>query len=255
MQRTFQATFTNKINLHDLVELEKFNLVFNKAERSLYKDLYQNNKSSKTDKNQLKQDYQKNFSINARHYNSIKSSIEGKADSILALNKDYLKDTIEKLDKANKDRLNQSKKIKELRLTLKKFNELKTKDTISCLTESRDLTKINITLKALYKYKTKIYWTNKRIGKLTKKVEKLTSDINSNNPRICFGTRKLFKQQYLIGTNNNKTKLTTVTDWKKSLDYNRNKTFSLVGSKDENAGNLNCKLIKNINEEYELIIN
>lgn len=110
MQRTFQSTFTNKTNLLDLVELEKFNLVFNRAEKSLYKDLYQNKKSSKTDKNQLKQDYQKNFGINARHYNSVKSSIEGKANSILALNKDYLNDTQEKLNKAIKDRNYQSKK-------------------------------------------------------------------------------------------------------------------------------------------------
>lgn len=256
MQRTFQASFTDKINLLDLVELEKFNLVFNKAERSLYKDLYQNNKSSKTDKNQLKQDYQKDFNINARHYNSIKSSIEGKANSILALNKDYLKDTEDKLNKAIKDRNYQSKKIKELRSDLKKLNEVRTKDKVSGLTLSRDETQINITVKALHKYKTKIYWTNNRIIKLTAKVNKLKSDIDSINPRICFGTRKLFKQQYLIGTNNNKTKLVTVEDWKDSLNYNRNKTFSLVGSKDETAGNLNCKLEKDlVTNSYNLIVN
>ncbi len=255
MQRTFQATFTNETNLLDLVELEKFNLVFNKAERSLYKDLYQNKKSSKTDKNQLKQDYQKNFGINARHYNSVKSSIEGKANSILALNKDYLKDTEDKLNKAIKDRNYQSKKIKELRSDLKKLNEVKTKDKVSGLTLSRDETETNITVKALHKYKTKIYWTNNRIIKLEKKIVKLKSDIEENNPRICFGTRKLFKQQYLIGTNNNKTKLVTINDWKDSLNYHRNKTFSLVGSKDETAGNLNCQLIKSELGGYELIVN
>ncbi len=242
MQTTLTATLIeNQSNYENLVsQLDLVVVLHNKIQRNLYKDIVsyciQNKVKSlpKEKINSLKQEYQIKYPINARQYNSIYAELMGKISSVLELNKESisdLKNKIKSLEKAVKS------KQKNLALILKK----------------KELTKIDqINLSSI---KTKLVYLVQRLNKSKVKSANLTQAQETNNPQLCFGSKKLFNQQFLIGTNNNLTEFKSHNDWKKSWIESRNKSFVLVGSSDEPLGNQNCQ-IKHISDHiYELKVN
>ena len=74
-------------------KLDAFALTFNSAMHKFYVDYI----VKKFPLNDLKRNYISNFNLNARHFNSIKFSIDGITSSILSLNKDYLSSNKSKL--------------------------------------------------------------------------------------------------------------------------------------------------------------
>ncbi len=78
--------------------------------------------------------------------------------------------------------------------------------------------------------------------KLKNKLKDLEEIRDTGNVRLCFGSNKLFRQQFLINSSNNLTQFKTHNDWYKEFNYQRNKEFTLIGSKDESAGNLNAQI-------------
>ena len=239
MQTTLTATLIE--NQTEIInQLDSVVVLHNKIQRKLYKDIVSyciENKVKSLPKskiNELKSSYQINYPINARQYNSIYAELMGKISSVLELNKDSisdLKDKVKSLEKAIKS------KQKNLALILKK----------------KELTKIDQI--NLYNIKTKLFHLNNRLNKSTVKLDQLTKAQETNNPQLCFGSKKLFNQQFLIGTNNNLTEFKSHNDWKKAWIESRNKSFVLVGSSDETLGNQNCQ-IKHVSDNiYELKVN
>ncbi len=244
MQTTLTATLVE--NQSNIIEkLDSVVVLHNKIQRNLYKDIVsyciENKvKSLPKDKiNQLKSSYQIKYPINARQYNSIYAELMGKINSVLELNNSFIQDTkdkIKSLEKAVKS------KQKNLDLINKKLNG---KDYV--------LTKIDqINLSNL---KNKLFYLNQRLNKSKVKSANLTQAQETNNPQLCFGSKKLFNQQFQINSNNNLTEFKSHNDWKKSWIESRNKSFVLVGSSDETLGNQNCQ-IKHIEQNiYELKVN
>ena len=74
------------------------------------------------------------------------------------------------------------------------------------------------------------------------KLKELEKIKETGNVRLCFGSNKLFRQQFQINSDNNLTQFKTHSQWYKEWFYNRNKEFTLIGSKDESAGNHNCQI-------------
>jgi len=221
------------VNLHSIIQ------------RKLYKDiisyfkLNQVSKLTNSKLNDLKSTYQVKYNINARQFNSIFTELLGKISSILELNKDYLndaKDNFKSLEKSLKS------KQKNLDNLIKKIN---TKNYIT-----NNIDKINHDSLV-----SKIYYLNQRLTKANKKLAKLLDIQKTGNPHLCFGSNKLFKQQFLINSNNNLTEFKSHTDWKKSWIESRNKSFFLLGSSDETLGNQNCQIKHIENDIYELKVN
>ena len=245
MQTTLTATLIENQSNIELIksQLEQVMVLHSYVQRKLYAEIMNYFKVNKVNVlpkkkiNQLKQDYQLKYHINARQYNSIFSELMGKISSVLELNKDYIQDT--------KDN------IKSLEVKLK--SKQKNLDLILKSAKNKALTKAEES--NLSNLKTKVYYLKQRLNKANLKLNRLNQIKETGNPHLCFGSNKLFRQQYLIGTDNNLTEFRTHADWKKAWIESRTKSFMLLGSSDETYGNQNCQISHVENNTYELKVN
>jgi len=253
MQTTITATLVkNQSNIEQIkTQLDNVVVLHSLVQRKLYKDIISYKLKHNVDSlpnlkiNELKSSYQLKYNINARQYSSIYMDLMGKISSVLELNKSYIEDTkdkILKLDKAVKS------KQKSLDLL---SNKMINKDYISSKVDESNLSNI----------KTKLYHLNNKLNKANNKLKRLNSIKEKGNPKLCFGSNKLFRQQFEINKPNNLTEFKTHKDWYKSFVESRNKSFVSIGSSDENYGNSNCQITKvknnvlNNNNIYELKLN
>ena len=212
---------TDKLTSSELSQLDSFVNLYNKISHKLYVDLFIKKLSIK----ELCPAYQTKYLINKRHFNSICKTLEGKVSSILALNKNYIQDTKDKIKTIEKDLAKQNKT----------YNSYKEK-----INKNGKLTFIEHNLKRnLY---SKIKYNQKRLHKLNSKLTQLEKIKDTGNVKLCFGSNKLFRQQFQINSKNNLTQFKTHNDWYKEFNYQRNKEFTLIGSKDETAGNVNAQI-------------
>ena len=246
MQTTLTATLIEQQDNIESIknQLNQAIVLHNQVQKTLYAEImnyfkiHQVNSLPKSKINQLKSSYQQKFPINARHYNSIYTELMGKIASVKELNKDYLNDTqdnIKKLEiqlKTKKKTLDSlGKKISSATYKENKGNKEKNKGNI--LDQS-----------LLSNLKTKIYYINKRLRKAQTKLRNLTEIEQTGNVHLCFGSNKLFRQQFLINTKNNKTGFKSHEQWKDSWTNARHKSMFMLGSSDEAFGNLNCQIKK-----------
>ena len=210
---------THNLNHVELSQLDSFVRLYNKISHSVYVDLF----IKKLHIKNLSPAYQNKYSINKRHFDSIRKTLEGKVNSILSLNKNYIVDTKYKIKTLEKTLLNQNKNYTNYKNKLNKDNKL---------------TLIEHNLKRnLY---SKINYNQKRLYKLKSKLKELELIKNTGNVHLCFGSNKLFMQQFNIGINKNPFK--SHEQWYEEFNYQRNKEFTLIGSKDESAGNCNAQI-------------
>ena len=213
---------TNSLTENELSQLDSFVSLYNKISHQLYVDLF----IKKLPIKELCPAYQAKYSINKRHFDSIRKTLEGKVSSILSLNKNYIQDTKDKIKSLEKDLSKQTKT----------YNSYKDK----YIKNNHQLSLIEHNLKKnLY---SKIKYNQQRLLKLNNKLKDLEEIRDTGNVRLCFGSNKLFRQQFLINSNNNLTEFKSHEQWYKEFNYQRNKEFTLIGSKDESAGNLNAQI-------------
>lgn len=247
MQTTLTASLIeNQTKFKEIKSsLDKVVFLHNQIQRKLYKEIityfvkYKVNKLSSAKLNELKSSYQLKYDINARQFNSIYTELTGKISSILELNKGYLEDTknnIESLEKAIKS------KQKTLNDLVKKMS-------------AKDYQIIKVDEVNLSNIKTKLYHLNNKINKAKNKLDKLTDIDKTGNPHLCFGSNKLFRQQFQISSDNNQTEFKNHQEWKNAWIESRNKSFYLLGSSDETLGNQNCQIKHIENNIYELKVN
>lgn len=132
----------------------------------------------------LKSEFLETFGITARQFNACRVEVEGKIESVKAVNKQRIAD----LEAAIERQLKKIKKLKGMKLFL------------AC----------------------------RRLNRLRHRFEKLKADQEAGIIRICFGGRKLFKQQF------------EKEQWKKEWKEARDSSFFTLGSKDETGGNQTC---------------
>ena len=212
---------TNELTEKELSQLDSFVSLYNKISHKLYVDLF----IKKLPIKELCPAYQTKYSINKRHFDSIRKTLEGKVSSILSLNKNYIIDTRDKIKSIEKDLAKQTKT----------YNSYKDK-----ITKEGKLSLIEHNLKK--NLQQKIQYNQQRLSKLKSKLKDLEEIKNTGNVRLCFGSNKLFRQQFLINSSNNLTQFKSHEQWYKEFNYQRNKEFTLIGSKDESAGNLNAQI-------------
>ncbi len=212
---------TEELNFNQLSKLDSFVMLYNKILHKLYVDLF----IKKLPIKELCPLYQAKYLISKRHFDSIRKTLEGKVSSILSLNKNYIIDTKDKIKSIEKDLAKQTKT----------YNSYKDK-----ITKEGKLSLIEHNLKK--NLQQKIQYNQQRLLKLNNKLKDLEEIKNTGNVRLCFGSNKLFRQQFLINSSNNLTQFKSHEQWYKEFNYQRNKEFTLIGSKDESAGNLNAQI-------------
>ena len=212
---------TNSLTENQLSQLDSFVSLYNKISHKLYVDLF----IKKLPIKKLCPAYQTKYSINKRHFDSIRKILEGKVSSILALNKNYIIDTKDKIKTLEKNLAKQTKT----------YNSYKDK-----ITKNGKISLIEHNLKK--NLNTKIKYNQQRLDRLNSKLKDLEEIRDTGNVRLCFGSNKLFRQQFLINSSNNLTQFKSHEQWYKEFNYQRNKEFTLIGSKDESAGNLNAQI-------------
>jgi hypothetical protein len=88
------------------------------------------------------------------------------------------------------------------------------------------------------------------LSRLGARLVRIESRLAANVPGICFGTRKLFRQQHHLELAGFESRETWLREWQAS----RSHQLFFVGSKDETAGNRLCQLQKNDEKTYALKI-
>ena len=219
--------------------LDKFALQWNTVQRRLYKSIRQN---PDLDFNLAKRNCIANDGLTGRHFNSIRDDLKGKIASVLELDKTYLDDVKSKLKSLKKTR-------KSLELTINALQKDICNTHLSVVQQKSTL--------RLSKKQTTLFKISTRILKLEKRNQQLESDIKNKNPRLCFGSKRLFNKQFNtkdLGLNN-PNQYNNHLEWKAAWQPHRNASFIMIGSKDETAGNSNCQLHVDKNHHYSLKIN
>jgi IS605 OrfB family transposase len=184
--------------------------LLSQAERSLFADY---NKGL----NILKQKshYQIKYGITARQFNSLRVMVQGKIKSQEALRNDYIKDT--------------EHVIKKLKRAIKNLSRLK------------DMSD---------RQKNSLHQKKRRLSKLQYKLDRLKQDKADKRVRICFGSKKLFRQQYDLEAHG----FASHEQWQEAWQQARDSQFFLVGSKDETMGNQSCIAMVNDSKLIDLKI-
>ena len=90
----------------------------------------------------------------------------------------------------------------------------------------------------------------RKLHSLGVKLADINQQIADQDPRICFGSKKLFKKQYHLKENGYASSDQWYFDW----DEYRNSQFFVIGSKDENAGCVGCVASENQDGTFNLRI-
>ncbi len=236
-QRSYEILIYPDSN--QMLLLDKFALQWNTVQRRLYKSIQQN---PNLDFNLTKRNGIANDNLTGRHFNSIRDDLKGKMASVLELNKTYLDDAKSKLKSLKKT-------SKSLDLTIKALQ----KD----IGNTHSAVILQKATSRLSKKQTVLFKNRSRILKLEKRITQLESDLKNKNPRLCFGSKRLFNQQFNtknLGLNN-PNQYNNHLEWKDAWQQHRNASFIMIGSKDETAGNSNCQLHVDQNNHYSLKIN
>lgn len=236
MHATYPATIRCEDNQrhHNAVlsALDTYNHMFNTAARKLYVDWI----IQKKDINTLKKDYQTQWGLNARQFNSMRIELQGKVDAVLELNKSAIVDTERHIKKLQRDYHYHNGLLPNLR------NHVVT-----------DADKETVTKKT-----TKVMGLKSRLAQAeSKRIYQLDIE-KTGNPHLCFGSKKLFHQQFLIDeshSNHAQSVFESRVEWRSHWLLSRHRTFMLVGSRDETTGNQNCQLRHLQDDTFELKVN
>jgi len=196
-----QSTFECKLKLTEKEEkiLEEMARVFSQVERKIFVGLY----VKKEERNLFKRETLRKYGITSRHYNSILYNLQGRVEA---------------------QRENDLNRIKVLEGNIKA-----TKDKIKKLNKKNEDLKIG----ERKKIKFQLHSKKRRLSSLEKRLEKAKKKAKAVVPRVCFGSRKLFKAQYYLTENGYKNHQEWLKEWKEK----RHSQFFLMGSKDERTGN------------------
>jgi IS605 OrfB family transposase len=97
---------------------------------------------------------------------------------------------------------------------------------------------LEVNIKKLEKKKAhfQVHQKKRRLATLQSRLQKLEQNLSQKKTPLCFGSNKLFRKQFNLQEN----QYLSHDEWKKDWQQKRNKSFFLIGSKDETSGNQSC---------------
>lgn len=93
-----------------------------------------------------------------------------------------------------------------------------------------------------------LHLKKRRRETLSLRLAAIENDLKEGRTRICFGSKKLFHAQFHLEENG----FSSLEEWKKTWDFERNNEFFILGSKDEAGCNQTCTAY--LQENGELIL-
>ena len=187
---------------------------YNYVERELYADMQKAKEPAAIFKNR----YLVEYGLTARQFNAIGRNLEGKIDSVLEVLSLRKQETAIKIDKINK--------------VIKKLN----KKITAAKKNGSDCSKAKF---SSHQKKRRLHILETRLAA----IEQQQAD---QDPRICFGSRELFRKQFNLEINGYHDH----ADWLKDWQSQRNSQFYVLGSGDEESGCQGCQITENIDGTF-----
>lgn len=144
-----------------------------------------------------KNEFLKKYEITARQFNACRMSIEGKISAY---------------------RSSQEQSIASLKKQIEQIEK-------QIQTLSRKLSKEKI-----------VHLKKRRKQMLSDRLAVKEDDVKQKRVRLCFGGKKLFREQFHLQKNG----FSSFAEWKNEWEAKRNSEFFALGSKDEKSGNQTC---------------
>ena len=235
MQQTYQDRLElNRVQTH---WMNQFADLYSGLQRDLYARIAKGESPA-----QIKPEFCAVNEISSRQFNAISIELSGKIAStveLLKLNKHEIEANIKKATAAI---ATAAKAIKSKNKSLEK--EIKANIKVPSTESLRIIAKLKKDIIRQRKIK---YGKTIRLNSQKNKLTDVVARLNANVPGICFGTRKLFNQQFHLEATefmkNGQDHNTAFENWLNAWRESRSHQFFLIGSKDETAGNQSCKAV------------
>ncbi|HKR40424.1 MAG TPA: transposase [Paraburkholderia sp.] len=218
-----QATTQTRLNLpsHDAQTLDAIATLYGRMKRKLYARIAAHGGKAKSHKTAFCHEH----GISARMFNAIAIDLQGLLDG-----------TRELLVSERKDLL------KAIR------NQQGQLDTRRARLDEIEADRLRMNPQRVAKLRHTVHRNGVALSRLQAKLARVERRLAANVPGICFGTRKLFGQQYHLAQAGFRNREAWLGAWQDS----RSNQIFFVGSKDETAGNLECQLRKPGDGHYQL---
>jgi len=231
MQQTFQDRL--KLDQTQSRWMNEYANLYCGAQHKLYAEIAKGKSAA-----EIKPEFSRENGLTSRQFNAMSIELGGKIDStieLLKLNKQDIKDNIKKIGKAISSA---AKSLKEKAKALLTSNANKVG-----FSEEQKQENSAVIEKKIEKLKKKHFFKKRRQIILKNKLKKVEARLQAPVPGICFGTRKLFNQQFHLEQTDFGKGEAGFNKWKKAWDHARSHQFFLVGSKDETSGNQSCQAV------------
>jgi hypothetical protein len=156
-----------------------------------------------------------NEGITSRQFNSIRFDLEGLLKAQLEIKNKAIARSKRRIDKLKRE-------IKSLE---------------KALDSSKKKTQLRAKVGEKKKLLRKIHQKKRKLNALTNQTEKFKEQLK--RPSVCFGSKKLFKEQFYLKEN----RLTSHDEWKEKWDDKRSSSFFIVGCGTETFGNQSCQFL------------
>ena len=194
---------------------------FCKIERYVWQKIKRDDGVS--NKSALNTEVQQKFGVTKRTANSVISDMQGRFKALKELKKTELQGVNGKISAL-------TEKINKLSLTV---------NTMSAKASRNELSAEQLV--SYRKLKQQLWQRKQRLNRLNNKAKQLQKDIEQSKISLGFGSKKMFRTQYLLKENGYKTHQKWLSNYRKCRDAN----IFYLGSKDETAGNQMFQLSAN----------
>ena len=196
--------------------------LYGRLQRTLYGKIAKGENAS-----QLKPDFCAGHGLSARQFNALRMELEGKIGGtveLLKLRKKELKGSIQSVTRSI------ARLQKDIAGQLKLHAGAKAKGVVFSLKQHDLLCKRH-------------FGKKRRLASLQSKAKAVDARLKANAPGICFGSLKLFNQQFHLHQTTFGVGEAGHAAWKRAWRDSRSHQFLVIGSKDETAGNQSCKAL------------
>lgn len=206
-----------------------------KVEHRLYVEAYVKKLSLKS----LKPKFCEDYGITARYFNGVSALLAGKVHSALESKKLQAKSLEERIASAKSWLKKTDKKVASL--TKKIAAEQKRLHPRSKRSKPADGKAMAEMTRERQRLMAQAHHKKRYMARLEHKLSVVSRDIEQNNPRFCFGSRRLLAERAHLAENG----YSSPSQWRKDWDAKRANQFFCIGSHDENTGNVTLTKLPN----------
>lgn len=216
------ATYQTRIAAHPA--LEAYAQLYGHVERCLFARTRSGQSAGR-----LKNEFLKQFGITARQFNALRIGLDGKIESIKTRRPELISEAGQRITQTERSIQRIQARLDALRNPLAAFKKGK---VVRTLAPAQRQTAIDKSAANLHQKKRRLVTLNARHAAMV-------ADHKAGIVRLCFGSRKLFRAQFDLEANG----YASHEDWLRDWQSARSDQFSIVGSKDETAGNQSCQAV------------